>query len=302
MSPGSVNMHALNFTNISIHSIELPIFINKCIQVSVLRLDALHEIISGNKWFKLQFYIQEALHAKKERIITFGGAWSNHIVATAAAAKLNGLKSLGIIRGEKPISKSQTLADAESSGMELYFISRSDYSEKQVPNEVLSKSDYIIPEGGFGELGAKGAATIFDQIDQSARYTHICCAVGTGTMMSGLMNAAGAGQIVGINVLKNSRPEDSIRILLNDRDAYIHLHNEYHFGGYAKFSQPLIDFMNEFYQQTGIPTDFVYTAKLIYAVMDLIANDHFPESSNLLIIHSGGLQGNRSLGKGTLIF
>jgi 1-aminocyclopropane-1-carboxylate deaminase len=277
------------------------------ISVSVLRLDKIHPVISGNKWFKLQHYLKEAREQQKKKVITFGGAWSNHIVAMAAVCKMNGLASVGIIRGEEPAELSSTLLLAKEYGMQLYFISRKDYSEKKVPSELKSDEYYLIPEGGYGEKGAEGAADILNYSKQD--FTHCCCAVGTGTMMAGLIKAVSPDQkVIGISVLKNNRESDSCRMenniqsLLNDERKDWQIIHDYHFGGYAKYKPELIEFMNRFYKQTHIPSDFVYTAKLFFAISDMVKNNFFPAGSKLLLVHSGGLQGNNSLRKGTLIY
>jgi 1-aminocyclopropane-1-carboxylate deaminase len=173
---------------------------------------------------------------------------------------------------------------------------------KQVPVALQQEFNYLVPEGGYGEKGASGASTILDHTDYD--FTHCCCAVGTGTMMAGLINAVSPTQeITGISVLKNSLSQESEvgQLVTNKRNNWT-LQHDYHFGGYAKHSPLLIDYMNEFYRATGIPSDFVYTAKLFYAVQDLAGHDFFPPGSRLLLIHSGGLQGNRSFEKGMLIF
>ncbi|MDP4261526.1 MAG: pyridoxal-phosphate dependent enzyme [Bacteroidota bacterium] len=280
----------------------VPVPAEKGISVSVLRLDKIHPVISGNKWFKLRYYLQEAGEQHKKRIITFGGAWSNHIVATAAACKINGFVSVGLIRGEEPAVLSPTLLEAKGYGMEFCFLNRGDYSKKRIPAEWLKDEYYLIHEGGYGEKGAKGAADILQYCKTD--FTHCCCAVGTGTMMAGLLNAVSPGQkVTGISVMKNNTGlEKNVRSLLHQDQKEWQIIHDYHFGGYAKHQPELIAFMNEFYDQTKIPSDFVYTAKLFFAVSDLIKNNFFPPGSKLLIVHSGGLQGNASLEKGKLIY
>lgn len=272
------------------------------VDISVLRLDEVHPVISGNKWFKLRYYIDEAKNTGKKNIVTFGGAWSNHIVATAAACRMNGLTSTGLIRGEEPAQLSPTLEQARQYGMKLVFLSRVAYSEKHVPAEF--DNDYLIPEGGYGPTGAMGAATILDH--SSGNYTHYCCAVGTGTMMAGIINASSPQQqVTGISVMKNNRQLDDTvgdLVLAENKSRSWQLLHDYHFGGYAKYEPSLLQFMNDFYRETGIPSDFVYTGKLFYAVNDLAGKGYFPHGSRLLLIHSGGLQGNASLRKGTLMF
>lgn len=279
----------------------IPYLSNNDINVFVLRTDKIHTVISGNKWFKLRFYLDEALDLGKKRIVTFGGAYSNHIVATAAACIMYGVKSTGIIRGEKPETLSHTLLQAKHYGMELVFISRTDYKNKLVPQELNSEENYFIAEGGYGATGAKGASTIHYNKE---KFDTVCCAIGTGTMMAGLINSQKAGaNIVGFSVLKNHQQhEQEISALLKGQDKEILIERNFHFGGYAKKSSALINFMNELFVQTLIPTDFVYTAKLFYGVKTLIDKGNFSNCKNLLIIHSGGLQGNLSLPKGTLMF
>jgi len=276
------------------------------IDLFLLRLDRIHSEISGNKWFKLKFYLSDAIAKNKTVIATFGGAWSNHILATAAACNLEGLQSIGIIRGEKPGKLSYTLKKAADYGMKLIFTSRNEYQKKIMPPELYDDTGvYIINEGGYGEKGMLGAATIAEYYQQN-QFTHVCCAAGTGTTMAGLIKASTHEQeTLGISVLKNNMSiESEIKALLQENDSLkkYSVNHDYHFGGYAKHSPVLIDFMNEFYRQTGTPTDFVYTGKLIYGVYDLAAKNFFSPGSRILIIHSGGLQGNNSLPEGTLIF
>ena len=262
----------INLSAITVEKIALPLFAKKNIDVSVLRLDKIHPEISGNKWFKLRFYLETAKREEKSHLVTFGGAWSNHVLATAAAANLYGFTSTGIIRGEE--NKNEMLSQAAELGMKFIFISRREYKKKFIPEGVMDENSLLIPEGGAGEPGIAGAATILDHCDKSA-FTDFICASGTGTMAEGLRRSISNNQnVIDIPVIK----------------------------GYGKFSPSLLQFMNEFYKMTNIPTDFVYTGKMFYHALEMIATDHFPSSSRILFIHSGGLQGNRSLTKGTLIF
>jgi 1-aminocyclopropane-1-carboxylate deaminase len=287
--------------------LQLPALADKAVQLAVLRLDKIHPVISGNKWFKLRFYLEEALQQEKKTIVTFGGAYSNHIVATALACQLTGFSSVGIIRGERPVLLSHTLEAAQGYGMQLYFQNRRDYREKKFPADYDSATadTYIIPEGGYGKKGADGAATIMDYCKQQA-FTHICCAAGSGTTMAGLVKAAThQQQVLGISVLKNNFALfDEIKNLLTDseKEKNFRLLQDYHFGGYAKYTAALITFMNNFFLSTGLPTDFVYTGKLFYAILDMLQKDFFPPGSKILVIHSGGLQGNQSLPAGMLAF
>jgi len=293
-------LYSLPVQNITVDDVSF--FYQKDVEVAVLRLDKLHSVISGNKWFKLRFYLDHAVKQQKKGLLTFGGAWSNHIVATAAACRLQGLQAIGIIRGEEPSLYSAALEEAKQAGMQLHFITRADYKEKQIPAGIDVNEYLLVPEGGYGEEGARGASTILEIPDRS--FTHYICAAGTGTMTAGLVNAAPAGsEVISISMLKNNHAlEGMINRLLQPAHNSWQLLHEYSLGGYAKHTPGLLQFMNEFYAGTGIPSDFVYTGKLFYAVSDLIKKSFFPAGSRLLVIHSGGLQGNRSLPKGTLIF
>jgi 1-aminocyclopropane-1-carboxylate deaminase len=296
--------------NITAENWKNPLLKEKGITAAILRLDKIHPHISGNKWFKLKYYLQEAVEKKNTGIITFGGAYSNHIVATACAAQSKSLKSIGIIRGEEPAVLSPTLLQAKAFGMELIFIDRESYKHKDDAaflNRLQTEYEkyLIIPEGGAGTMGAKGCSEIMELVDKKS-YTHIVCAVGTGTMFAGLLNAASPEQsVIGVPVLKGITDfwqQAEYMIGKKERKMNSQFFYDYHFDGYAKHQPTLIEFMNNFYTETGIPTDFVYTGKLFFAVNDLLQNDYFSAGSRLLIIHSGGLQGNAGLPKGTLIF
>ncbi len=296
-------MISFRFETPAIQDLHHPVVRSKHCKVDVLRLDQLHPQISGNKWFKLTYYLEEAIRQQKKRVVTFGGPWSNHLLATAAACHHLQLESAALVRGERPAVLSTTLQDAESLGMKLHFLSRQDYDLKSIPRSFLTATDYLINEGGAGSLGVQGAATILDQID-SSRYTHMLCAAGTGTTLAGLINAAAPGcSIIGIPVLNDLRAiEGSLRDFVGHSKAEWQLLSGYAWGGYAKHPPDLLSFMNELYRQTGVPTDMVYTAKLFYACLSLLDNNFFEPGSRLLIVHSGGLQGNRSLPSSTFCF
>ena len=296
-------MQDIHHNAITLDQIILPVSVAQNIELYVLRLDKIHPYISGNKWFKLCYYFDEAKELNKKKIVTFGGAWSNHILATAAACQLKGFDATGIIRGEEAPELSQTLKLAREMGMQLIFLSREDYKKKKLPPDIENDDTYFINEGGYGIKGAAGAATMLNAVVKKD-YSHICCAAGTGTMMAGLALACGEqNKIVGISVLKNNREiEQQMKTLIPGIKINFEIIPDYHFGGYARYKPAQIQFMNEFYRLTGIPSDFIYTGKLFYAINDLIGSGYFPRGSRILIVHSGGLQGNASLGKGTLIF
>ena len=283
----------------------LKYYTNADLQVDVLRLDEIHPIVSGNKWFKLQYYLADAIQKNKSEIASFGGAYSNHIVALAFACQSLNLKCTGFIRGEKSTTPSATLIAAANYGMNLQYVNRTDYNNKDALISLHEHPNrYWITEGGYGELGAKGASTILQQLPTN-NYTHILCCVGSGTMAAGLVNATKEGQqVIGISSLKNNiaLEKQVLNLVADDKKAAFVLLHQFHFGGYAKHPATLIEFMNEFYRRTIIPTDIVYTGKLFFALDNLINENYFPTQSNILVIHCGGLQGNNSLPKGLLPF
>jgi len=223
--------------------------------VSILRLDTIHPVVSGNKIFKLHYFLEEALQAANKQIITFGGAYSNHLAATAFAGNRSGLKSVGIVRGEKPERLSHTLLFCIDNGMKLEFISRSLYKEindKEFLGHLTEKygAHTLIPEGGFSQKGAEGAKLITGYFN-SKNFTHICCAIGTATTFAGLiMGCNGDVHLTGFSVLKNLNDIDARLKELKVEDGKRYLCNgDYHFGGYAKKTTELINFMNIFYNK-----------------------------------------------------
>jgi 1-aminocyclopropane-1-carboxylate deaminase len=294
----------MNINNIYIQDIR-EIY-NNTLNISILRADVIDPVVSGNKWFKLQYYVRDAVEAGKTTLATFGGAYSNHIVATSKYGATKGLQTVGFIRGEKPTKLSPTLNDAIQNGMTLHFVSREDFLDpKKIMQENMHESWAWIPEGGYGIKGAEGASTLLTIKDTHA-FDTIICAVGTGTMMAGIIKAAAPHQkIIGLSVLKNNVSIDTeIKALLTAEESKknFEINHDYHFGGYAKYTPALINFMNDCYKISEVPLDFVYTAKCMYGVKDLASKGKFEPSSNILLIHSGGLQGNRSFEKGTLLF
>lgn len=278
-------------------------FLNAGINVDVLRLDKIHSIVSGNKWFKLKYYLQEAIQKKITAVATFGGAFSNHILATAYACNKYDLKCIGFIRGEAPEHYSETLHNAQSLNMQLQFLSREAYSNKKKITEE-NKLVFFIPEGGYGTTGVKGAAEILQLTPNLSTYNYIICAAGTGIMLAGIANASLPHQeCIGVSVMKNNFSlENEMLFLVDDKaNPRVKLLHDYHFGGYAKYNQQLIDFMNNIWITQNLPLDFVYTAKALYAIYQLAEKKYFNRDSKILFIHSGGLQGNRSL-KNLLIY
>jgi 1-aminocyclopropane-1-carboxylate deaminase len=272
------------------------------VEADVLRLDLIHPVISGNKWFKLKFYLEKASKLNKKGILTFGGAYSNHIIATAEACRLTELSCIGIIRGEQPKVLSHTLRQAETAGMSLHYISREMYRHKHIPEEIATEDWLVVDEGGYGIEGVLGAATIMANV--VTKYEHIILAAGTGTTLAGIVAAGTGSKCIGISVLKgNASLEAEVNALLAPvcQNQFEILH-DFHFGGYAKYNTALLQFMNDWYSNTGIATDFVYTAKMFFAADTMIRSGYFSKGSRILTIHTGGLQGNDSLPNGTLIF
>lgn len=279
----------------------------KNIGLSMLRLDKIHPIVSGNKLFKLQYFLQEAKSSHHKTIITFGGAYSNHLAATAFACKEEGLKCIGFIRGEAPASLSSTLLFCRENGMALEFISRADYKNinDEFRNMLLDRyGDHtFIPEGGFSVQGAHGAGSIM-KLFNGRNYSHVCCPVGTATTFAGLINAnKDSSEIIGFSALKNLNDiAYRLKKLNVDESKDYKFISDYHLGGYAKKTKALIAFMNIFYRENKIPLDFVYTGKMMFGVDELLKNNYFPSGSNVLCVHTGGLQGNNSLPAETLNF
>jgi 1-aminocyclopropane-1-carboxylate deaminase len=245
-----------------------------------------------------------------QQLVSFGGAYSNHILALAAAAKINGFNSVGFIRGEEPLKPSGTLMSAKQYGMDLRFLTRNEYDQKKKltffdPDDNIERDSLLIPEGGASIEGIWGAEEILSVLPVE-HYSHICCAAGTGVTLTGIINSSLPGQIkVGVSVLKgtnNLEPLNLSWIKNPSAISNIKMIHEHHFGGYAKKTNVLVDFMNQLYRESGIPTDFVYTAKLFFAIYRLVTENIFPTGSCILILHTGGLQGNQSLTSGQLQF
>jgi 1-aminocyclopropane-1-carboxylate deaminase len=294
---------------ISFDKLESDFLSKNGVSVTVLRLDKIHDEVSGNKLFKLHYFVEACLQNTHKVMLTFGGAFSNHLVATAFLCKEKGIKSIGIVRGEESKSLSHTLSTCKELGMHLHFISRSAYKNIEDVETIKILRDTfgectIVPEGGFSVEGAKGASLIMN-ILKNEKYSHICTCVGTATTLAGLlMNNKNNAAIIAVPVIKNMTDIDERiqKLIGNLYKNNLSIFSDYHFGGYAKYKNELIHFMNQFYTDYTIPTDFVYTAKMMFAIFDKIKNRYFAKGSNIVCLHTGGLQGNASLPTGTLIF
>ncbi|MGK0387545.1 MAG: 1-aminocyclopropane-1-carboxylate deaminase [Maribacter sp.] len=284
-----------------IQEIKDEITIHAGVRLFIKREDLNHPTIQGNKYWKLLYNIEEAKRLDNKRLITFGGAFSNHIYATAAAGKAVNLQTIGIIRGERIEPLNYTLAKAEAYGMQLHFISRTDYRKKNESSfiedlNIRFPNSYIIPEGGTNSLAIKGCETLAKEIQNQDKFDTVCLSVGTGGTIAGLVAGYHQEQkIIGFSSLKgNFLTKDVERLLLEyNGHQYTHfvINNDYHFGGYAKHKPSLISFINEFKQKHHIPLESIYTGKMMYGIYDLIQNGKFAPDSRILAIHTGGLQG-----------
>jgi 1-aminocyclopropane-1-carboxylate deaminase len=254
----------LKSLNIKFDLVKHDVLNNMGLEWFIARLDLIHPIVSGNKLFKLYYYVQNALVEKKTTLVTMGGAYSNHLIASAYYAHINGLKTLGLVRGEKAVQLSHTLKQCEAWGMKLIYISREDYPQINEDNIHLyisfdKNSCFFIPEGGYGKEGTKGASLIMEAVS-STQPDFITTAVGTGCTLSGLLyNKTSKAKIIAVPVLKGfyELEKNMADVLESKYPLDFDLFNDYHFGGYAKKNETLIHFMNSFYNANNIPTDFV---------------------------------------------
>lgn len=272
------------------------------VELYIKREDKIHPSISGNKYRKLKYNLQEAQKFGHDTLLTFGGAYSNHIAAVASAGKEFGFKTTGIIRGEEledKIVENPTLQFAKSKGMKFKFISRNAYRGKESEvflNNLKKEFEdfYLVPEGGTNQLAVKGCEEILNEADTT--FDYICCAVGTGGTISGIINASKAHQeILGFPALKGDFLSTNISKFVS-KDNW-ELITDYHFGGYAKVNSELIDFINQFKKEHNIPLDPVYTGKLMFGVIKMIEENYFKQKTKILVIHTGGLQGISGMNK-----
>jgi len=282
---------------IKTQEISLSLLKQKKVRLFIKRIDQVHPFVSGNKWYKLKYNLIKADKKGFKTLLTFGGAYSNHIAATAFAAKEKGLKSIGLIRGEEHFPLNSTLRFARENGMELHYVNRSDYRQKSTHDFIKNLRNrfgdfYLIPEGGTNDLAIKGAAEILDTNDTQ---DYICCAVGTGGTIAGIICASNDKQtVIGFPAIKgiNELEKDMKNWTSTTNYKFI---NSYVGGGYAKVNKELVKFINEFYLLHNISLDAIYTGKIMMGVLDLIAKDYFPKGSTVLAIHTGGLQGNKGM-------
>tara|TARA_B100000809_G_scaffold34084_1_gene29897 strand:+ start:5597 stop:6484 length:888 start_codon:yes stop_codon:yes gene_type:complete len=281
----------VNENNIPLQKIEANFLTKKNVAFFILREDLIHPTISGNKWRKLKYNIVEAKEKGFDTIITFGGAFSNHIAATAAAGKIFGLKTIGIIRGEEV--SNATLDLAIENGMKLQFVSREEYKKKDAS---LFPNCYVIPEGGSNTLAVKGCSEIVNSI--TIDYDIICCACGTGGTIAGIISSTNK-EVLGFPALKGGEflIEDIQELLskYNSEEKYSNwkLITDYHFGGYAKLKPDLIEFIRKFNVKHNILLDFIYTGKMFFGLYDLIKNTNQLDNKTIIVVHTGGIQSNK---------
>jgi 1-aminocyclopropane-1-carboxylate deaminase/D-cysteine desulfhydrase-like pyridoxal-dependent ACC family enzyme len=270
------------------------------VKLLIKREDLNHPYVSGNKWWKLKYNLEEAVRSGHDTILTFGGAYSNHIYATAAATKEFGINSIGIIRGEETTPINPTLTFANQAGMRLAYVTREEYKKKDSPSFLTKLRNqfgnfYLIPEGGTNTLAVRGVEE-FAGILLGNSFDYLCVPAGTGGTMAGLIKGVkGQRKVIGYSVLKNGEfLVNDVGRLLGRTDA-VHDHWEiqtsYHHGGYAKVSSELLSFLKDFERQHNIPLDPVYTAKMMWGILQDIKQGRFDRNSVVLAIHTGGLQG-----------
>lgn len=278
-----------------------PLLTQRAIALSVLRLDALDQHLGGNKWFKLQAYLRDARSRGFTRLLSFGGAWSNHLFALAAAGQRFGFTTLGIVRGERPVALNPLLNDLQRMGMQLVFVSRSDYRQR---NDAAYLDQlraqfapcYLIPEGGASVLGVLGAASILPVSLRNA-YDVFALACGSGTSAAGLISVLpGTAHVRGFSVLKDGGSvHRAVAAMAPDPQADWRIESGFAGAGFARASVELVRFMDAFSASTGIPIEPVYTGKLFMGLFKLIERGEFASGTRILALHTGGLQGLRGM-------
>ncbi len=284
------------------------------VEVWLKRDDQIHPEVSGNKWRKLKYYLEDFKKSGKKALLTFGGAFSNHLAATAALANMAGISAKALVRGEE-VQTNPTLDFCRQQGMEIEAISRKRYHTKDDPEFLQMMAEtlpqvYLIPEGGKGPLGVKGCTEVLAGVDKGFHF--ICAAAGTGTTMTGLLLSDYPAQFLcfpalkGGHFLKGAIARQLIdycqhfstgvdeKKLLEERLSII---ENYHFGGYAKVKPSLITFMNEFYRKYQVPLDPVYTGKMMFGLYEMIEQGYFKAGTRLLVVHTGGLQGIKGMNR-----
>jgi 1-aminocyclopropane-1-carboxylate deaminase len=287
----------LRYTPTPVQEIHDPILDKAGVRLLIKREDLNHPFVSGNKWWKLKYNLEEAKCQNKKTLLTFGGAYSNHIFATAAAAHEFGFESIGIIRGEETLPLNDTLSFAVGKGMQLHYVTREQYRKKTEPEFIQQLEDkfgdfYLIPEGGTNALAITGCEEFAKTLGND--FDYLCCSVGTGGTFAGLINGLPANKkILGFSSLKGGEfLTEEVNQWLTVSSRNWSIISDYHFGGYGKTTDELRRFIESFYKNSAVPLDPVYTSKLMYGTLDRIAKRSFKVGTSILVLHSGGLQGN----------
>ena len=280
-----------------------PMLEEKGVELWLKREDLNHPVVSGNKYRKLNYNLIEARKQGHRKLLTFGGAYSNHIYAVAGAGKEFGFETIGVIRGEEHLPMNPTLSFAKEQGMRFHYMDRSTYRNKNSEDVInllkqLYGEFYLIPEGGTNELALKGCAELAQEIDVD--YDILCCPVGTGGTLAGLIiGSAGKGQLLGFSALKGNFLQKDVENLLNKSSSFNkkwNITDEFCFGGYAKTKPELFRFMAEFEEKQEVLLDPVYTGKMMYGIFEMVKSGKFVRGSKIVAIHTGGLQGRAGFG------
>jgi len=308
-SANNLTLDVSSLADSPLQQLQSPLLEQANIRLFVKRDDLIHPLFGGNKWRKQKYNLVYAKQHQFHTLLTFGGAWSNHIYATAAAARHFGFNSIGIIRGEKHSPLNATLSFAETCGMQLHYVSRDQYRHKH-ESQFLQKlkqqfgNVYILPEGGSNSLALKGCEEIVSEINNETGtpFDVICCASGTGATLAGLIAGIKAEPgknkplAIGFSALKGGRfLNNEVKTFLQNKKVYSNwrIEERFHFGGYAKINDELIHFIQQFQKQYGFALDAVYTGKMFYGLFKLIESKTFQPGTTIVAVHSGGLQGNK---------
>ena len=277
-----------------LQAVQDPWLNDQAVHLTMLRLDQVHPTVSGNKWYKLKYNLIEARQEHHDTLLTVGGAYSNHLYATAAAGQAYGFRTVGLVRGEPHTPLNPTLQFAQDCGMDLHYVDRTAFNKITKANAPELGRFYWLPEGGTNALAVQGCAEI---IPVNIDFDYVACCVGTGGTLAGILTSLPREKLaLGFSALKGGEfLYETVNALIQtyhqqQYDNY-QIITPYHFGGYAKANRTLVDFINQFYQQTRIPLDPVYTGKMLYGLYDMIRQNYFPRGSRVLVVHSGGLQG-----------
>lgn len=288
----------ISYSQTPIQEIKASFLTEAGIRLLVKREDLNHPEVSGNKWWKLKYNLEQAIEEGQDTLLTFGGAYSNHLYALAASASELGMKSIGIVRGEETLPLNPTLRFVKSRGMEIHFVSREAYREKQESNflhELQEKFGrfYMLPEGGTNALAVKGCKEFSMQLVEEAEFDTLCLPVGTGGTMAGMVAGLKPHQqAIGISVLKHGEfLNEEVKRWLTGSESNWRIETGFAFGGYARSNRELLDFIRMHREQHNLPLEHVYTAKTLYGIYELIRQGKIRRSSVVMMVHTGGLQG-----------